>query len=547
MTLIKRWNSEQKALLVLLAVSALLLLLGLGSRELWGPETRWANIALQMLQSGDYLDPYLKGSPYYDKPLPSYWLITATASLMGGLGNWSLRLSSVIAAWLSVWLVYLLGEQLFRKGTGLIAGWMLATTFYFVFWARVATADILTVFGLLAAVWWYWRGPDDTRLSRYCVFFLLLSLTSLLKGLIGFILPGLVLLPHLLSEQRWKRHLNLRLLLALVVAGAVYMLPFVLSHLYGAPTYGESGLELVLRENVVRFFNPFDHMGPIYTYLIYLPAYTLPWAPFWMIGLWVAVRQWRHIEPNTRWLVWGLGLLFVFFTASGSRRSYYVLPLVPLAQLLAAWWVTRRMAQGKTNPRRWNIGFGMSATLLLLVLGVFYPWSNGGGGVIQFGQDVKARASQQAPWDQWRMVMIDVDNKLPMYVQNEGEPFFYIDQSQDYPRDGDSAGLMAWLDKTSGQHFNPQRTLIFCPVPQWRSPAPWLLERGSPDPHQPAGQWRPVVAQTRRWQRGVYPAITLTIPCGSGLARDRSDAVYLSRRVDAIASKLAPTGTQRIR
>ena len=50
MTLIKRWNSEQKALLVLLAVSALLLLLGLGSRELWGPETRWANIALQMLQ-----------------------------------------------------------------------------------------------------------------------------------------------------------------------------------------------------------------------------------------------------------------------------------------------------------------------------------------------------------------------------------------------------------------------------------------------------------------------------------------------------------------
>ena len=61
MTLIKRWNSEQKALLVLLAVSALLLLLGLGSRELWGPETRWANIALQMLQSGDYLDPYLKG------------------------------------------------------------------------------------------------------------------------------------------------------------------------------------------------------------------------------------------------------------------------------------------------------------------------------------------------------------------------------------------------------------------------------------------------------------------------------------------------------
>ena len=85
---------------------------------------------------------------------------------------------------------------------------------------------------------------------------------------------------------------------------------------------------------------------------------------------------------------------------------------------------------------------------------------------------MKARASEQAPWNQWRMVMIDVDNKLPMYVQNEGEPFFYIDQSQDYPRDGDSAGFMAWLDKTSGQHFNPQRTLIFA---QYRSGDPLPL------------------------------------------------------------------------
>jgi 4-amino-4-deoxy-L-arabinose transferase-like glycosyltransferase len=162
------WKTERGALLLLLGVTALLLLTGLGARDLWGPETRWANIALQMLQSGDYFDPYLKGAPYYDKPLPSYWLITASAHLLGGLGPWSLRLPSVIGAWLSVWLVYLIGEQLLRKGTGLIAGWMLATTFYFLFWARVATADVLTVCGVLAAVWWYWRGPEDTRLCSSC-------------------------------------------------------------------------------------------------------------------------------------------------------------------------------------------------------------------------------------------------------------------------------------------------------------------------------------------------------------------------------------------
>ncbi|PTS97033.1 glycosyltransferase family 39 protein [Pseudomonas sp. HMWF006] len=459
-------KSERGPLLLLLAATALLLLLGLGSRELWGAETRWANIALQMLQSGDYFDPYLKGSPYYDKPLLSYWLITATSWFTGGLGHWSLRLSSVISAWFSVWLVYLLGEQLFRKGTGLIAGWMLATTFYFVFWARVATADILTVCGVLAAVWWYWRGPDDSRFWRYVVFFGLLSLTSLFKGLIGFILPGLVLLPHLLSEHRWKRHLNLRLLAALVIAGAFYMTPFVLSHFYGAPTYEQSGLGLVLRENVVRFFQPFDQFGPIYTYLIYLPVYTLPWAPCWLIALWVAARNWKHIEPDTRWLIQGLALLMLFFTASGSRRSYYVLPLVPFAQLLGAWWVTRRLAERNSEGRGLKIGFAVATALLVAILGVLYPWTNSGGGVIRFGEQVRQQASEQAPLNQWRMVMVEVDNKVPMYLQTGGAPFYYVTETQDFPRSGDTAALMTWLERTSGEHWDPQRTIV---VAQYRN------------------------------------------------------------------------------
>jgi 4-amino-4-deoxy-L-arabinose transferase-like glycosyltransferase len=278
--------------------------------------------------------------------------------------------------------------------------------------------------------------------------------------LIGFVLPGLALLPHLLSEQRYKRHLNLRLLLALLIAAGVYAVPFVLSHFYGTPTYGQSGLALVFRENVVRFFDPFDHMGPIYTYLIYLPAYTLPWTPCWLLGLWLALRHWRTTPPNVRWLVWGLGLLFIFFTASGSRRSYYVLPLVPFAQLLGAWWLQEHLLKKPAVRPRWRTGFGIAAGLLLLILGVAYPWTNGNGGVTRFAEDVRAEAVKRAPWEQWQMVLVEVDNKLPMYLQNGGKPFYYVAQDQDFPRQGDSAAFIAWLDKTSGRHFDPQHTLI---------------------------------------------------------------------------------------
>ncbi len=97
---------------------------------------------------------------------------------------------------------------------------------------------------------------------------------------------------------------------------------------------------------------------------------------------------------------------------------------------------------------------------MLLILGVAYPWSNGNGGVTRFAEDVQSQARKTAPWNQWQMVLIEVDNKLPMYLQNGGKPFYDIAETQDFPRQGDSAALMAWLETTSGQAFDPQRTII---------------------------------------------------------------------------------------
>jgi hypothetical protein len=62
--------------------------------------------------------------------------------------------------------------------------------------------------------------------------------------------------------------------------------------------------------------------------------------------------------------------------------------------------------------------------------------------------------------------MIEVDNKVPMYLQTGGAPFYYVQENQNYPRTGDSAALMTWLDATSGQHWDPQRTII---VAQYRN------------------------------------------------------------------------------
>jgi 4-amino-4-deoxy-L-arabinose transferase-like glycosyltransferase len=422
----KLMTTKTKATLTpLFIATTAILLIGLGARELWSLETRWANIVIQMIQSQDYWHPFLKGESYYDKPLLSYWLMIATSKVMGSVSTISLRLPSVFSALASVYFIYTIGTRLFDKQTGLIAGWLLSTTFYFIFWGRVASADMLNVAGMLAAIAWFFRDPEKTTFWNYVVFFQIIALTCLCKGLLGLVLPGLILMPYLIQHHLWQRHLNIKLFLAIIPAIVTYLIPFFVPSMMGE-AYQSTGLDLVIKENVTRFIAPFDHKNPIYTYFIYLPVFTLPWTPLFIAALIKVARHWKEQAANTQWLVWVLAILFVFFTASGSRRSYYVLPLVPFAQLLCAVLIKTWVDKQQQNYLWWLRASGLSAAIVYAVFfGIALPWYYAGGGLPVFGQAVKEAALKQAPWDEWHIVMIDIDNKVPFYVQTSS-PFTFI-------------------------------------------------------------------------------------------------------------------------
>ncbi|TAK74173.1 MAG: dolichyl-phosphate-mannose--protein mannosyltransferase, partial [Gammaproteobacteria bacterium] len=154
------WGNRAKFNYLLLA-SLLLLFTCLGGREIWTQEHRWADIVAGMFYRHDFLHPYLGQNQYYDKPLLSYWAIALIAKLTGTLTTWVLRLPSALAGLVAVWSIYRLGISLKDKRLGLLSGWLLLTTFYFLFWARTSSADMLNLAGSLLAIAWYF---DKTRL-----------------------------------------------------------------------------------------------------------------------------------------------------------------------------------------------------------------------------------------------------------------------------------------------------------------------------------------------------------------------------------------------
>src|SRR5271156_991362 len=343
-----------------LILAAVLFLTRLGVRALWSSEFRWAEIAREMIVTRNYFWPTINGHVYYDKPLVSYWLVLFSTPFTGGLDEAATRVPCAIAGILAVALLMLLVRRLYDARTAILSGVILATSFSFVFFSRHASADVETLTGELAALLLFNHYEERGSGGRWVIgLWLIMAATSLTKGLLGFVLPLLVIgiysclrdgvaqffqeisrgalverVERLVDRNRW--FFNWYSIPAIAIGGLVYYLPFEISaRMMGT----QKGLAMVYRENIVRFFHPFDHRGPIYLYVYVIFGLMAPWSALLPAAL-VETHSLRHdnVEPARadRFALVYFWATFIFFTLSGSRRSYYILPILPAAAMLVA-------------------------------------------------------------------------------------------------------------------------------------------------------------------------------------------------------------------
>lgn len=361
-----RW--ERLLPVLVLAGTAVLYFARLGDRALWSEEVRWAEIPREMIRTGDLFWPTINSHSYYDKPVGSYWLVLASAPLAGGVNELASRLPSAAAGVLAVGLLIALTRR-FAPDTRVaaLAGAVLATSYGFVFFARTASTDVETVAGVLGALW-VGTGSDGRWSGRRTLtFWLVMAVTSLTKGLLGFALPLLVLgcyhtfaaaggggkgavgwIRAAVGRNGWL--LNAWTLLAAPLAGAIYLVPFAVSV---SRTGSGEGLEMVWRENVRRFFDAHNHRGPVYLYTYVVFGLLAPWSLMLPAAL---VRAHHTRDRGDRFALAFFWAVFVFFTMSSSRRSYYVLPVLPPAAILVARVVLAEAAGLTTWARRLRAG-----------------------------------------------------------------------------------------------------------------------------------------------------------------------------------------------
>ena len=312
-----------------------------------------AQIARNMLQSGDWVIAHLDGVPYLEKSPLIYWLIAASLRVFG-IHDWAARIPVALAAILLAWVTSRYGRWAFGARAGLYSGLAVATCIGLFLFTRIQIPDVMLTLSVCLAFWSFQRAIDseEPHPRRWAALLAVcFGIGLLLKGLIAVVCPAggilvyLIATRQLFSGEIWKRlHVFSGALIVLLIAAPWHILatlrmpPYLDFTMHSGPgEYHGFFWFYFVNEHVLRFLN-----------LRYPRDYnTVPRAAFWLLHLvWLfpwsfyfvsAARQsFKAIDRAGRTrllaLCWA-GFLLVFFTFS-TTQEYYSMPIYPALALL---------------------------------------------------------------------------------------------------------------------------------------------------------------------------------------------------------------------
>lgn len=364
------------------ALALLLSLLLLGHRGIWDPdEGRYTNVALNMLDSGDWLNPRRNHEVgHWTKPPLTYWAIASSVAAFG-VNPWAARLPAALSYLLCVWLAWRIARRL-RPGCENQAALIYATMLFTVGAAQLITTDYLLAAAETLAMWAFVEarfGPGAARPRRWiALMWVGFALAFLTKGPPG-LLPLLVVLlfDAALPGRREHRALQWSGLLLFVLLA----LPWYVAVIHGNPGLFRYfiGDEVVNRVTTNEFGRHGEWYGWLQVYLPTLLLGTLPWTPAllrWARALPARVRPWWRDPPrraaDAAWLLPCLWLLLplLVFCLARSRLPLYILPLfVPLAVIAAM----QRHQEGRALPRWPRLALWAALLLGLQAVAGFWP------------------------------------------------------------------------------------------------------------------------------------------------------------------------------
>ena len=332
-------------------------------------EGRYGEIAREMYVTGDWITPRYNGYKYFEKPPLQGWM-TAIAYTLFGVGEWQSRLWTGFTGYFAILATGFTAWKLVGGERGVIAGWisaiLLASSPMWSVGGHFNTLDMglssilsCALFSLILAQ----RDHISAKARRNWMWLCwsLMALAVLSKGLIGLVIPGMVLVVYTLTTWDWALWKRLHLVSGLALFFLIVTPWFVLVSIKN-PEFAHF---FFIHEHWDRFtkdgHNRKGH--PLY----FVPLILVGFIP-WLLQLGQGfLSAWKERRGDTMvsavagfrplWLaaVWSV-MIFLFFSKSQSKLPGYIMPIFPAISLLAGLAMARAFERMSTagEDRSWK-------------------------------------------------------------------------------------------------------------------------------------------------------------------------------------------------
>ncbi|MBK6344242.1 MAG: glycosyltransferase family 39 protein [Flavobacteriales bacterium] len=338
--------SHGRLQLLIIAIAALLFIPGLGAVHLFDwDEINFAEIAREMVVSGDWLRPQMHFEAFHEKPPLFIWM-QALSMKAFGVGEFAARFPNAICGIITLWLLYRIGEQLRGRIFGI--AWALAYIgsilphLYFRSGIIDPWFNLFIFLGLHAIITLAARDPErdpraiNARSDRYAwIAGLFLGLAVLTKGPVGVLVPVLVMLVY----WAWKRFrflLSLRRISLIALAALLTVSAWALIDLVrNGPDFM---IAFFLRQVAMLTTEDAGHGGFFGYHFVVLLIGCFPASLFALQELLKPTRTTdAHENDHRRWMVILFWVVLILFSIVKTKIVHYsslcYFPLTYLAAL----------------------------------------------------------------------------------------------------------------------------------------------------------------------------------------------------------------------
>jgi 4-amino-4-deoxy-L-arabinose transferase-like glycosyltransferase len=351
----------------LILLYCLSVLINLGQLNLRVEEPRRAIVAMEMLKSGNFIDPHTMDWTYYNKPPVFNWIMAGFMKITGSNSEFICRLPSVISLLLLGLCQYLFSRKYLGKNLSALSAFFTITCadMYFYWLSNGAEIDVfysLIVYLQIISIFWFYE-----KRKYFLLFFYSWSLCAVGFFTKGY--PSILFQVLTLATLCFYAHSISIFLKPQHIAGIATFFLLSFSFLYIYSFYNSPSILLInlLKESLLKSAVGKESVGKFYKIFTYPVVLLRVLAPGGFLLFFLLKKHRFHLSNNP--LV-KFSLLFIVFNIgvywiTGAQKTRYVIMFIPFVMNICVY-VLGQMKKNHFNQL--NTWLKYSGFIFVLVL-----------------------------------------------------------------------------------------------------------------------------------------------------------------------------------